>query len=179
MTKQNGILIPLLAISVVFLLGYKGFGWENSLISTNLLHPQQNNLEHDAWTTFQNYLEFARTHDLPGLRNLSHQISATCNDPAKENDCFALMDSVYSFAGNLKLGEFKHIQSDERQIIMYTDGPMVAMLYFTRNKNDIKVLGMKFCFEDETTIGTCVKTDAIKRDLNGNGWWDSVESLFY
>ncbi len=153
-----------------------------SLPSFKILPANDAAVTAEAWMVFEKYLEFAKNHDLPGLRSLSHQISATCNDPAKENDCFALMDSVYSFAGNLKLSEFKHIQSDERQIIMYTDGPAVAMLYFTRNKNDIndiKVLGMRFCFEDEQTVGTCVKTDSIKHDVNGNGWWDSVESLFY
>ena len=187
MTKQNGILIPLLAISVVFLLGYQGFGWENIFkntepIDTTIPLAVSDPLKAEAWTIFQNYLNFAKNHDLAGIRSLSHQISATCNDPLKEKECFTLMDSVYSFAGNLKLSEFKHIQSDERQIIMYTDGPAVAMLYFTRNENDIndiKVLGMRFCFEDEATVGTCVKTGSIEHDLNGNGWWDSVAVLFY
>lgn len=136
-------------------------------------------LSAEAWAVFQNYLQFAKTHDLSGIRSLSHQISATCNDPAKEKECFALMDSVYSFASSYKLNDFNHIQADEHQIIMYTDGPTVAILYFTRNGDAIKVLGMRFCFEDENTIGTCVKTDSIKNDSNGNGWWDSVESLFY
>lgn len=55
MNKQNSILIPFLAISVVLMLGYTGFGWENSLISTDVFRPQQNDLKGDAWAIFQNY----------------------------------------------------------------------------------------------------------------------------
>lgn len=133
-----------------------------------------------AWAIFQNYLEFAKAHNLVGLRSLSYQVSATCNDQSKEKECFALMDSVYSIAHLFELSDFTHIQSDKRQIIMYTDGPTVAMLYLTRDDSDsLKVLGMRLCFEDKTTVGTCVKTDTIKNDSNNNGWWDQVESLFY
>jgi hypothetical protein len=133
-----------------------------------------------AWAIFQNYLEFAKAHNLTGLRSLSYQISATCNDQSKEKECFALMDSVYSIAHLFELGDFTHIQSDKRQIIMYTDGPTVATLYFTGDESgSLKVLGMRLCFEDKTTIGTCVKTDTLKNDSNSNGWWDQVESLFY
>ena len=156
---------------------------DDSLIKFNLpviaIHGTESALSAEAWTIFQNYLNFAKNHDLASIRSLSHQISPTCNDTSKEKDCFALMDSVYSFANSYKLSDFNHIQSDGRQIVMYTDGPTVAILYFTRNADDIKVLGMRFCFEDEATVGTCVKTDSIKHDLNGNGWWDSVELLFY
>ena len=133
----------------------------------------------ESWTTFEKYLEFAKTHDLNGIRNLSHQISDTCNDPLREKECFALMDSVYSFASLFKQNDFNHILVDERQIIMYTDGPTVAMLYFTRNNGPIKVLGMRFCLEDETSPNSCVETDPLKRDLDSNSWWDDVESLFY
>ncbi|MEK9171753.1 MAG: hypothetical protein AAB782_00755 [Patescibacteria group bacterium] len=185
MRKQNSILIPLLAIGVVFLLGYKGFGWENSLKDTEIaniittLSTTDRDMR-EAWTTFENYLEFARAHNLSGIRSLSHQISATCNDPSREKECFALMDSVYAFASQFKLGDFKHIQSDERQVIMFTDGPTVAILYFTKDeRGSLKVLGMRFCLEDETVQKKCVDTDSIKHDENNNGWWDSVESLFY
>ncbi|KKU21202.1 MAG: hypothetical protein UX31_C0020G0008 [Candidatus Nomurabacteria bacterium GW2011_GWA1_46_11] len=181
MKKQLGVLIPLLAVSVVVFLGYKGFGWENSfqtVFGSSL--PWQEESKREAWTTFQNYLEFARTHNLSGIRSLSHQISATCSDQSREEECFALMDSVHAFASQLEFGEFKHIQMDERQIIMFTDGPTVAILYFTRDNNGApKVLGLRFCLEDEAVLDSCVETDPAKRDRDGNGWWDSVESLFY
>ena len=185
MNKQAGVLIPLLAISVVFLLGYKGFGWENSLKGTEIANilttfSTTNSDKREAWTTFQNYLEFARTHNLSGIRSLSHQISATCGDQSREEECFALMDSIYAFTSTFTLSDFKHIQSDKKHVIMYTDGPMVAILFFTKDENDfLKILGMRFCFEDETALNSCVETDPAKRDLDGNGWWDSVESLFY
>lgn len=134
----------------------------------------------EAWKVFANYLEFARVHDLIGITKLSHQISTTCLDPSKKTECFALMDSVYAFANYFEPSQFKNVISDEHQIVMFTDGPTVAILYFTRDETKaIKVLGMRFCFEDETVQERCVEADSVKEDKNKNGWWDSVESLFY
>ena len=192
MHKGKEILIPLLAIGVVFLLGYKDFGWENSFESTELAsiitsldisdlsRPWLGEPKHEAWQVFQNYLEFARTHDLIGIESLSHQISATCFDPSREKECLALMDNVYAIGSSLKASDFTNVQEDKRQIIMFTDGPVVTTLYFTRKENGtLKVLGMRFCFEDETVSDSCVETNPVKRDQDNNGWWDSVESLFY
>ena len=185
MGKQIGVLIPLLAISVVFLLGYRGFGWDSSIKNREILGMVSfftipDALSREAWTTFENYLEFAKAHNLEGMRSVSYQISPTCNDPTKQAECFALMDNVYNIASYFKLSDFRHIQADERQIIMYTDGPGVATLYFTRDEAHVlKVLGLRFCFEDETSSDKCIEADQVKRDLNGNGWWDNVESLFY
>ena len=189
MTKPKAtiitLLIPLIAISVVFLLGYKGFGWEKDFKNKEIVglvnfFSVPNPLKSEAWQVFENYLAFAKAHDMAGIRTLSYQISATCNDPAKERECLTLMDNVYLFASDLKLSDFTHFAADERQIVLYTDGPTVAILFFTRDEiGTPKVLGMKFCFEDEATAGTCVKTDQSERDLDGDGWWDNVESLFY
>jgi len=134
----------------------------------------------DAWAVFQDYRNFAKNHDLVGMRNLSHQISATCNDPAKEKECFSLMDSVYSISSTFEFNQFKHIIQDKRQIIMYTDRPTVAILYFTRSESERpKLLAISICFEDDSSIGSCINPENVKRDQNGNGWWDSVESFFY
>lgn len=134
----------------------------------------------EAWHVFEKYLEAARGHDLRTIRELSYQTSATCNDPGQEPECFALMDSVYSLANNLEFSDFKYHISDERQIILYTDGPVVSILYFTRDESSSpKVLGLQFCLEDETFENECVETNSEKRDLDKNGWWDSVEALFY
>ena len=155
MGKQSGILIPLLAISVVLLFGYKGFGWENNFKNREIIDiiaPLRisDSVKDEAWATFQNYLEFARTHNLVGVKSLSHQISAACSDPAREKECFALMDSVYAIASEFKQSEFKYTEEDKRQIIMYTNGPVVAMLYFTKDASGTpKVLGMRFCFEEQ------------------------------
>jgi hypothetical protein len=134
----------------------------------------------EAWVIFQQYLEFAQLHDLPEVRRLSHQMSATCNDTLKEQECFALMDSVHAIGKTLIASDFKYTQADRRQTILYTDGPVVAIIYFTRNESNLlKVLGLRFCFEDNTTVNSCVETDPNRRDLDQNGWWDSVESLFH
>ncbi|MDP2641903.1 MAG: hypothetical protein Q8P21_01265 [bacterium] len=133
-----------------------------------------------AWSVWQNYLEFARQHDLAGIRNVSHQISATCNDPIRETECFALMDSVYAIGSTLSADALKYVYYDNRQIVMATDGPVVGTLFFTKTNNSyIKVLGLRLCFEDETSVEKCVKPESIKQDEDSNGWWNSVESLFY
>ena len=192
MSKQSGLLVPLLAIGVVFLLGYRGFGWENSFKDkgiagimaafpvTDSPRHEQGELQHEAWQVFQSYLEFAHSHNLAGVKSLSHQISPACSDLSREEECFALMDSVYNISSYLEENDFKYIQADGRQIVMYTDAPTVAILYFTKDDTDtIKVLGLRFCFEDESTLGSCVKAGSIKHDEDEDGWWDSVESLFY
>lgn len=184
MSKKNTVLISLLAVSVVFLLGYRGFGWENNLKDEGIIKvidalALPNSSRSEAWQVFEHYLEFARTHNLAGIRSLSHQLSPVCEDPSKEAECFGLMDSVYAVAGHFEFSQFKHIQADERQIIMYTDGPTVVILYFARDKYRVpKLLGIKFCFEEAAQSRSCVETDPAKRDLNSNGWWDEVESLF-
>lgn len=148
--------------------------------SLDILPNDDARLSSQAWDTFQKYLKFAHEHDLIGIRSLSHQISSTCNDPLKEADCFALMDSVFALANQFTLSDFKNIKADEKQIIMYTEGPNVIILYFTRNEDGTpKVLSMKFCFEDEATKNSCAETNASTRDSDADGWWDSVESLFY
>lgn len=145
-----------------------------------ILPNQSGALKSKTWATFEEYLKFAHAHDLVGLRGLSYQISDTCNNAEKEAECFALMDSVYALASPFSLNDFKHILSDEKQIILHTDGPNVVILYFVReDANSTKVLGMRFCLEDDTSPKKCVEPDAIKQDENSNGWWDNVESLFY
>ena len=48
----------------------------------------------EAWTILQNYSEFARAHNLEGVRSLSHQTSEICNDPARIEECELLMDNI-------------------------------------------------------------------------------------
>ena len=189
MNKDKGVLIPLLAIGVVLYIGYGTFEWEGGVkideVKETVSAIEGSDKDEDVsksptWTIFQNYIEFARTHNLAGIRSLSYQISEICNDPTREAECFALMDSVYNIAITFKESDFKYIMADRRQIIMYTDGPAVVSLFFVIDETlATKVLGMKVCLEDEATVGTCVETDPAKRDIDLDGWWDSVESLFY
>ena len=141
----------------------------------------------EAWATFQDYLEFAKKHDLEGIKSLSHQISPACSDPARLEECNGLMDSVYTFASMLNQGDFKNVYSDERQIVMTTDyvsageglDYVQVVLFFTKNTDEIKVLGMRFCYASDVNSESCIETNPSKRDLDQNGWWDQVEALFY
>lgn len=182
--KRLHILISLLAIGVVLALGYEGFGWKNNSQNKdfNKILNSFNNVslspKEEAWQVFQNYLEFARIHNLSGIRSISHQISPTCNDPSKEKECFTLMDNVYNIASSFELKTFTHIETDEKQAVLYTDGPLVTIIFFTKI-DGLKVLGMRFCVDDPKSSKPCVETDPVLRDQNNNGWWDDVESLFY
>ncbi len=90
------------------------------------------------------------------------------------------MDSVYLIGSPFKLSEFTNFMSDGKQIMLYTDGPDKVILFFTRDSTgDPQVLGMRFCRELENSNESCVMTDPAKRDLDGNGWGASIESLFY
>ena len=194
MRKEVIVIIALLAAGFIFVTGTRNFQMDNSRASNDssvsfpsfsfpyLERPQPPSaaLANEAWQTFQSYLEFAKTHNLAGVRSLSPQISPACSDPIREEECFALMDSVYSIAGELEPSIFKYIQGDERQAVMYTDGQTVLILYFTRAEDKtLKVLGLRFCLEDETSEEKCVETDSLSNDEDGDGWWNTVESLFY
>ena len=205
MNKKLAVIIPLLSISVVFALGYRGFGWKerfqnnqnrendnndpiaplvavSTVPSTPVTVDLPNTPRTVAWQVFQNYLEFARTHNLQGIKSLSYQMSATCLDPAKEKECFALMDGVYNIASSFKIEDFKNIQLDERQIILFTDiqDNARAALFFVRDENGTpKMLGLRFCGQEEGRTDKCVDPDPNLRDKDNDGWWDNVQSLFY
>lgn len=153
---------------------------EFSLPSLDLV-PETNSLVAvEAWSTFQKYLEFAKNHDLEGVKSLSYQMSETCLDPKREEECFKIMDNVYNISTFLSLDQFKHTRSDGRQAIMYTDPPGVTIIYFVRSDTgDLKVLGLSLCIEDEMSQERCVEPDPKKRDRDNNGWWDMVEKKFY
>lgn len=140
-----------------------------------------------AWSAFQDYLKFAKAHDLEGVRSLSYQVSETCSNPEKTTDCYALMDSVYWIASEFKLADFTNVFADDKQIILTTDymttsgdtDPTKVVIYFVKSEaGEPKVLGIRFCYGTENTENSCVITDPETRDANKNGWWDDVEALF-
>ncbi|MDO8565494.1 MAG: hypothetical protein Q7R67_02655 [bacterium] len=152
--------------------------------------PENSSVRNIAWDTWEKYLEAAKNHDLATVKSLSHQMSATCQDPAQEAECFYLMNSVYSFGSTFKRNDFTRIFADERQIVMMTDYEMSpevgtqsiqVVLFFTKTPDGTpKVLGMRFCFKGpDNANSNCIETDPAKRDLDKNGWWDAVEALFY
>lgn len=194
MNKQNIVVLAVFVVLTTFFISNNTFDTQkfsspesNTNIATGLFHlpalkvPTIDNatVSEEAWTVFQKYLGYAKAHDLAGLVSLSHQLSQICDDPERRNECFALMDNVYEVASPFQQEEFKHVQFDGRQIIMSTDGPVVAILYFTRDgSGSPKMLGIGFCLEDGTSEDPCVETDPNKRDTDKNGWWDAVEALF-
>ena len=181
MKKNINTLIILIAIGTVTLLGYRGFAWDNILRDFNTKqNVAADSIETRAWNVFKNYVNFAKAHDLEDLRTIAYQISPTCNDPAKVAECNSLMDNVYNIAGQMTQDILTHSLYDDHQIVLYTDGPLVTIVYFTRDDQDnIKVLGMRFCLENKKTASTCVDPAKFRLDADGNGWWDNVESLFY
>ncbi|MSR87676.1 MAG: hypothetical protein EXS69_00690 [Candidatus Zambryskibacteria bacterium] len=146
-----------------------------------------NRIPDQAWQTFEQYREFSRTHNLKGIKSLSYQLSDTCQDPLKTNECNTLMDNVYIFTRDLLRDDFKETYYDEKQIIMlshYFNASVYGtsaqvVLFFTQDTGDIKLLGMKFCFQEEVSGSACVNTNPTTRDADKNGWWDEVEARFY
>ncbi len=130
----------------------------------------KNFLSHMAWTVFENYLNFAKDKNLAGVKSLSHQLSPTCADATKTEDCNTLMDSAYSFGKDMKEKDFVVIWSDSKQIILSTNfkrqeigTTTVAytrgIIYFTKDlKNNIKLL--TFNPED----GVAISRDKIVPD---------------
>lgn len=192
--KEIIVIIALVAAGFIFVTGDRNFQIDRSaktndvtislpsfeFPSLDIQGPDDTQIANEAWNTLQKYLGFAVNHDLAGIRSLSHQISPTCEDLTKQQECFALMDNVYAIANDLEQESFKYIQRDARQVVMYTDGPVVLILYFTQADDKVlKILGLRACIESETSEDKCVKPETLKSDTNSNGWWDSVESLFY
>lgn len=169
MKKEILVFIALVVIGAIAALGASKLEDRNS--------PE--NISLAAWSTFDVYVEAARTHDLASLTTVSHQLSPACLDATREVECFALMDSVYSIASSLDKTGFKYVETDSKQIVMWTDGPGVAILYFTREgRNAPKVLGLQFCLEIEAG-DPCVERETLKNDGDEDGWWDKTEELFY
>jgi len=78
-------------------------------------------LSNTTWVAFEKYLGFAKAHDLVGIKSLSYQISPTCEDVTKTEECNLLMDNVYFFGKDLKEKDYTNIWSDSKQIILSTD----------------------------------------------------------
>ena len=140
-----------------------------------------------AWDTFQKYREYMRTHDLEGVKSLSHQLSATCQDPLKRAECENLMDSAYFFTQDFKQEDFKYVYADQKQIILLTEALVLegeseliqTALLFTRDEaGQAKVLGAKFCIGKAKVENKCVETEPSLRDRDNNGWWDDIEAQF-
>lgn len=193
MKKEVVVIIALVAAGFILFTGTKSFQLNSpgadspspislpafSFPTLEVPTADRATIANEAWQTLQNYLNFAKNHDLPGVKSLSYQLSPTCSDPLREEECFALMDSVYALAGELEPSIFRYIQNDSSQVVMYTDGPVVLILYFARTEDEVlKILGLRACVEMQGG-DPCVEKDALKNDEDKDGWWDTVETLFY
>lgn len=152
----------------------------------SFINIQNTPIETETWQTFEEYINAAKTHDIETLAKLSYQLSPACKaamvDETKLPACYELMDSVAYFAGNFKQSDFKNIAYDDRQVVLSTDfmgdgGATKTVVFFVRESGLLKMLGISFCFGGGTT-DECVNTDPKTRDVDHDGWWDDVESLF-
>ncbi len=158
---------------------------ENFKLSTTPADP----VAEAAWDTFDQYRKYAAAGNLEGVKSLSHQVSETCSNPASLAECNRLMASVAEFTKDLRREDFQSVYYDGKQIVLVSDpAPTVdgnaliqVILFFTRtDAGEPKVLGMRFCFKGKGEENkSCFNADPATRDMDQNGWWDAVESLFY
>lgn len=106
-----------------------------------------------AWQAFESYMKYAEAHDLEGVASLSHQLSDTCLDPERVEECHALMDNVVLISKEFDKTKFVNVWRDRKQIILSTDwtveeneavkGYYRNVIYFTRDwKGNPKLLSM-------------------------------------
>lgn len=142
----------------------------------------------EAWETFAAYRSAAGRLDLPEVARLSYQLSPTCatalSGASDRAECNRLMESVAFFTQDLRREDFTEVASDDRQIVLATDymeaegvGAVKWVLYFVRDAGTPKLLGINFCTGQDTETDVCVETRPEKRDMNNNGWWDSLEGF--
>lgn len=180
-----------------------------------------------TWAVFQDYLQFAKTHDKVGLASLSYKVSDTCADPKQEKECFVKMDAVYVAGSVLKEQNFINISEDSKQTILSTGytrqdsekefGISKSVIMFIKDgsgkprlvalkpnekwtiartaTSTVAQLEAKLArmivdadkdgmtddlencvFPDNFIVFSCEKTDPLKKDSNGNGYWDSFET---
>ncbi len=178
----------------------------------------------DGWNVFQKYIQAAGNRNIGALKELSYSLSATCNNPKLENECFMLMDGVYTVAKNLVQSEYKNFAYDSKQAVLYTDARIESTetktalvrgyIYFGRDdQGNLKLFAIDPSRGSSINTGTstraelekklnelsvdtdkdtvpdfqelctdstgkdvagCTKTDPLKKDTLGDGWWDGV-----
>lgn len=109
---------------------------------------------HKAWQIFSLYLSLLKGHDIAGIKDISHQQSATCQDKNMEKECFVIIDSVYNATVGLKREPFVNVVEDGKQMIVYTNpfrdelgtttvGLLRSYMFFTKNSSgELKVLSL-------------------------------------
>ena len=163
------ILIPLIAIGTVLFMGYEGFGWKGYIddfvnkggfainpLPTNT--ASRDPVAEEAWQTLEEYMGYAKAHDFEGVKKLTYRLSETCANESTREECFALMDSVYSFFSFFRQDDFKNVLTGGNKVILFTDSidkTRVAYLFIRDEDGILKVAGMKFCQVIGTTPDEC------------------------
>lgn len=126
--------------------------------NSNIPATQTGNIPNRAWATFEKYIEYARTHNIEGVRSLSHKFNGTCSK-AKESEemekkCFAILDSVYETGISMNKSDYSNVAFDSKQIILSTNPKKTDsadkveitknLIYFTiSTNNEIKLLALE------------------------------------
>ena len=103
-----------------------------------------------------------------------------------DNQAITLTRGIVYFTkqnGNIKFlslspfdGFFKLIDASSTEATSTTEASLKALTKDT--DGDTAPDAVETC-TDPGAPADCVKTDPNKKDSNGNGWWDSIEALFY
>jgi hypothetical protein len=181
-----------------------------------------------AWVVFQNYTEYARLHDIAGVKSLASKFAGICSkvetDPSMRDKCFGVLDDLYNTGITLKKNDFSNSSFDGRQVILSTNpiqtdtGDKIEtskkLIYFTIDTSgEMRLLGLemgrsfsvekkdlsveeinsqieqkimdtdKDGVEDRVEsceirkLSVCTPTDPLKKDSDGDGYWDGIEPL--
>lgn len=183
MQKHFAIAAALVVVGIFF------YGDKLPLIKFTSPFPSYDSVRTLAWQTFEQYRTYATEGNLEGVKSVSHQVSETCKNPETREECNQLMSSVALFTSELREEDFQEVYYDDKQIVLLSkpienaNGDVltqVILLFTKTSTGEPKVLGMRFCFKGKAEENkSCFNSDPATRDLNQNGWWDIVESLFY
>ncbi len=165
MKRQNQVFVAFIALGVVIFFGYRELGWDkffknfiNAPVLTDSRGEDSEKVRAEAWQVVEEYLGYAKAHDLEGVRRLSHQLSTVCLDESRREECNGLMDSIYNIINLYRPEDFKHAISDGKRVTLYTDymGDVRAGMFFIRGEGgSLKMAGMKFCYGNVSTPDEC------------------------
>ncbi len=141
--------------------------------TTNQVLGQNLSASDKAWATFEKYTDYARKHDIEGVKSLAHKFTGTCSKASEsaemQKKCFDILDSVYKMGTTMQKSSYKNTLSDSKQIILSSEiketdtGDNIELsknlIYFTIGSNGTaKILGV----ENDRTIS--VKKYGLSQD---------------
>jgi hypothetical protein len=128
-----------------------------------------------AWSVFQKYLGYNKSHDLDGVKSVVLKVNEVCSSSTITDECKNRMDSAYSYGSAFKKADFKNVLNDGKQITLATDfkidedanliGRNRAIIYFVKNDAGNWVLFSFSPFKGATLPKTASTTreDLIKQ----------------